>query len=203
MAHQGLPEGGIDDQDDGPEDRGADQPLAQGVELQPHCGIEHSQGRACSERRRQQGAEQAQDPQITGPTHQPDEADTIHDRHHGVELDEALQAEFRARAQAIADYLHDVPSLKTQIFVPEINQHASTLLLRYDQKQVAITPHAVADALRKGSPSIELHPATGDPNSMFSTDAQTVVVGVWMLQDGEDLIVAKRLHEVLMSAVNG
>jgi polysaccharide pyruvyl transferase WcaK-like protein len=26
---------------------------------------------------------------------------------------------------------------------------------------------------------------------------------VWMLQDGEDLIVAKRLHEVLMSAVNG
>jgi L-seryl-tRNA(Ser) seleniumtransferase len=116
--------------------------------------------------------------------------------------DEALQAEFRARAQAIADYLHDVPSLKAQIFVPEINQHASTLLLRYDQKKVAIAPRAVADALRKGSPSIELHPATGDPNSMFSSDTETVVVGVWMLQEGEDMIVAKRLHEVLMSAVN-
>jgi hypothetical protein len=37
---------------------------------------------------------------------------------------------------------------------------------------------------------------------MFSSDAETVVVGVWMLQDGEDMIVAKRLHEVLMSAVN-
>jgi L-seryl-tRNA(Ser) seleniumtransferase len=116
--------------------------------------------------------------------------------------DDAMQAEFRGRAQAIADYLHDVPSLKTQIFVPEINQHASTLLLRYDQKRVAITPRAVADALRKGSPSIELHPATGDPNSMFSSDAETIVVGVWMLQDGEDMIVAKRLREVLMGAVN-
>jgi hypothetical protein len=37
---------------------------------------------------------------------------------------------------------------------------------------------------------------------MFSSDAETIVVGVWMLQDGEDTIVAKRLREVLMNAVN-
>jgi hypothetical protein len=115
--------------------------------------------------------------------------------------DDSLQSEFRTRSQAIADYLHDVPSLKTQIFVPEINQHASTLLLRYDQQIIRISPHEVAQALRKGSPSIELHPATGTPNSMFSADANTIVVGVWMLQEGEDMIVAKRLHEVLMNAV--
>jgi L-seryl-tRNA(Ser) seleniumtransferase len=116
--------------------------------------------------------------------------------------DDSMQTEFRVRAQAIADYLHGVPSLQAQIFVPEINQHASTLLLRYDQKIIRIKPREVADALRKGSPSIELHPATGDPNSMFSSDAETIVVGVWMLQDGEDTIVAKRLREVLMNAVN-
>jgi hypothetical protein len=37
---------------------------------------------------------------------------------------------------------------------------------------------------------------------MFSSDTNTIVVGVWMLQEGEDVIVAKRLHEVLMGAVN-
>ena len=119
-----------------------------------------------------------------------------------AQSDDALQSEFHARAQRIADYLHDVPSLQDQIFIPEINQHASTLLLRYDQQKVKISPREVAEALRKGSPSIEIHPATGDPNSMFSSDTNTVVVGVWMLQEGEDVIVAKRLHQVLMGAVN-
>jgi L-seryl-tRNA(Ser) seleniumtransferase len=31
-------------------------------------------------------------------------------------------------------------------------------------------------------------------------DANTIVVGVWMLQPGEDLIVARRLHQVLSKA---
>lgn len=31
--------------------------------------------------------------------------------------------------------------------------------------------------------------------------SNTIVVGVWMLQPGEDLIVAKRLREVLQGAV--
>jgi L-seryl-tRNA(Ser) seleniumtransferase len=30
--------------------------------------------------------------------------------------------------------------------------------------------------------------------------ANTIVVGVWMMQPGEDLIVAKRLREVLQAA---
>ena len=115
--------------------------------------------------------------------------------------DDSLQSEFRTRSQAIADYLHDVPSLKEQIALQEIANHVPHLLLRYDQQIVRISPREVAEALRKGSPSIELHPATGTPNSMFSADANTIVVGVWMLQEGEDVIVAKRLHEVLMNAV--
>ena len=115
--------------------------------------------------------------------------------------DDSMEAKFRARAQGIANYLHDVPSLKEQIALQEIANHVPHLLLRYDQQIVRISPREVAEALRKGSPSIELHPATGQPNSMFSSDANTIVVGVWMLQEGEDVIVAKRLHEVLMNAV--
>jgi hypothetical protein len=32
-------------------------------------------------------------------------------------------------------------------------------------------------------------------------EKDSIVVGVWMLQPGEDMIVAKRLHEVLSNAV--
>jgi L-seryl-tRNA(Ser) seleniumtransferase len=53
---------------------------------------------------------------------------------------------------------------------------------------------------RHGSPSIELHPATGSPEAGLPSDANTIVVGVWMLQPGQDLIVAKRLRQILMMA---
>jgi L-seryl-tRNA(Ser) seleniumtransferase len=32
------------------------------------------------------------------------------------------------------------------------------------------------------------------------SDANTIAVGVWMLQPGQDLIVAKRLRQILMQA---
>ena len=35
----------------------------------------------------------------------------------------------------------------------------------------------------------------------MTTDANTIVVGVWMLQPGEELIVGRRLKEVLGKAV--
>ena len=46
--------------------------------------------------------------------------------------------------------------------------------------------------LRKGTPSIELNPSTGHTTGAsagMKTDANTIVVGVWMLQPGEELIV--------------
>jgi L-seryl-tRNA(Ser) seleniumtransferase len=60
----------------------------------------------------------------------------------------------------------------------------------------------VAGELRKGTPSIELNPQTGRrPGAGLQTDENTIVVGVWMLQPGEDAIVARRLKEVLAKAV--
>jgi len=36
----------------------------------------------------------------------------------------------------------------------------------------------------------------------MKTDASTIVVGVWMLQPGEEMIVARRLKEVLDKAAH-
>ena len=57
----------------------------------------------------------------------------------------------------------------------------------------------VKEQLRRGTPSIELNPATGtnEGSAGLPSDANTIVVGVWMLQPGEDMIVARRLREVL------
>jgi L-seryl-tRNA(Ser) seleniumtransferase len=81
-----------------------------------------------------------------------------------------------------------------------VANHVPHLLLRYDQQKIRISPHQVAQELRQGTPSIELNPETGRTNPALGSDENTIVVGVWMLQPGEDMIVAKRLHEVLSKA---
>jgi L-seryl-tRNA(Ser) seleniumtransferase len=118
--------------------------------------------------------------------------------------DDALQAEFRRRAERIAAQLKKIPSLEPKIVVPQTAANAIPhLLLRYDQSRVKISPRDVSAELRHGTPSIELHPGTGKkPSAGLPTDENTIVVGVWMLQPGEDLIVARRLHEVLTKAAS-
>jgi L-seryl-tRNA(Ser) seleniumtransferase len=118
--------------------------------------------------------------------------------------DEAMQTEFRRRAERIAAQVKKIPSLEAKIVVPQTAANAIPhLLLRYDQSRVKISPRDAAAELRHGTPSIELHPGTGKkPGAGLPTDENTIVVGVWMLQPGEDLTVGRRLHEVLTKAAS-
>jgi L-seryl-tRNA(Ser) seleniumtransferase len=56
--------------------------------------------------------------------------------------------------------------------------------------------------LRAGNPSIELNPATGSSQASagIPKDTNKIIVGVWMLEPGEEVIVARRLREVLTQA---
>ena len=87
--------------------------------------------------------------------------------------------------------------------IPNVAANAMPhLLLRYDTQRIRIQPVEVMAELRKGTPSIELNPNTGKKNGAgLPSDESTIVVGVWMLEPGEDLIVARRLKEVLSKAV--
>jgi L-seryl-tRNA(Ser) seleniumtransferase len=115
------------------------------------------------------------------------------------QTDEGLETEFRRRADKISDSLKGVPGLRAKIVIPEVANHVPHLLLNYDQSQIKISAKEVADQLRQGNPSIELNPSTGEANSRgITTEPNTIVVGVWMLQPGEEVIVAKRLREVLL-----
>jgi uncharacterized pyridoxal phosphate-dependent enzyme len=117
--------------------------------------------------------------------------------------DEGMQAEFRGRANRIAAYLKDIPTLTHDIVVPTIANAIPHLVIRYDQSKVKKSPLEVSDILRKGTPAIELNPSTGrkPASAGLPGGENTIVVGVWMLQPGEDLIVARRLREVLLKAV--
>jgi L-seryl-tRNA(Ser) seleniumtransferase len=118
--------------------------------------------------------------------------------------DAAMAAEYRGRANRIAKHLSAIPTLQAQVFVPEVANHVPHLLIAYDPNRVKITGAEVMQKMRQGKPRIELNPATGGApaSAGLAGGPNTVVVGVWMLQPGEDMIVAKRLREVLQQAVS-
>jgi len=119
-----------------------------------------------------------------------------------TQTDAGMEAEFRKRANRIAARL-TIPTLKAEIVIPLVANHVPHLLLTYDQGKVRIAPRDVLLELRNGKPRIELNPSTGVSGggaAGLPSGVNTIVVGVWMLQPGEDLIVAERLHEVLSKA---
>lgn len=117
--------------------------------------------------------------------------------------DAAMEAEYRKRAAVIAKHLSAVPSLQTQIFIPEVANHVPHLLITYDQQRVKITGPEVMKQMRAGNPRIELNPSTGGAPASAGLPGgpNTIVVGVWMLQPGEENVVGRRLQEVLKAAV--
>jgi uncharacterized pyridoxal phosphate-dependent enzyme len=87
-----------------------------------------------------------------------------------------------------------VAGIRAERFVPELANAVPHLRIEWqqDQDRVRMTPDAVVQALRDGDPSIEPVPLPpGTPH---------VEISSWTLQPGEELIVARRLREVLAAA---
>ena len=117
--------------------------------------------------------------------------------------DAAMEAAYRKRAELIASHLKNIPTVQTQIFIPEVAaNHVPHLLITYDQNRVKIVGSEVIQKMRAGKPRIELNPSTGGAPASAGLPGgpNTIVVGVWMLQSGEDQIVGRRLREVLEEA---
>jgi L-seryl-tRNA(Ser) seleniumtransferase len=95
--------------------------------------------------------------------------------------------EFEKRAELIARAATAVAGVKAEIFVPPIANHVPHVRISWDTGKGLKAPDAVA-ALRNGEPSIGTR-----------SEGDSVVIGVWMMQPGEDKIVARRLRQVLES----
>ena len=117
--------------------------------------------------------------------------------------DAAMEVEFRKRADRIADHLKKIPTVETRVFIPPVANHVPHLLVTYDPTRVKTTGHEVMQKMREGKPRIEINPGTGGAPASAGLPGgeNTIIIGVWMLQQGEDLIVGRRLREVLQSVV--
>ena len=112
--------------------------------------------------------------------------------------EESMQGDYQKRADAIAAAVKGIPSVTSETVVPKIANHVPHLLIRFDPSVRGITTKEILAVLSEGTPSIELNPNTGQPpNQGIPSDANTLVVGVWMLQPGEDVIVGRRIREAL------
>jgi uncharacterized pyridoxal phosphate-dependent enzyme len=98
-------------------------------------------------------------------------------------------ARWEKQINLISDSALAVPGVETEIHVPPIANHVPSLRIRWDQSQVKTTPGEVRNALRQGHPSIET--VGGD---------ESVDITTWMMNPGEERIVARRVREELEAA---
>jgi L-seryl-tRNA(Ser) seleniumtransferase len=136
------------------------------------------------------------------------------------------EKEWQGRISVIVNRLKDIPTIEDSQSVPEIANHVPHLYLSWDQKQVKISPSQVSQELRAGDPSIILGgggPGGGGrrgpggrgpggradqgqraPGGAQGRGAQArrpgIGISVFMLKDGEDRIIADRLHAILKKA---
>ena len=121
----------------------------------------------------------------------------------------ARNREWNARVQRIAKLVDTVPGVTTKIYVPEEANSYPTLRVVWDESQFNLTVAQCDQQLRDGQPRIEvltnsnpsLVPAVseGDNPKHEAPKDQLEIVSM-TLQDGEDLIVGRRLREILNSA---
>lgn len=101
---------------------------------------------------------------------------------------QAQWKEWEKQIQLIHDAAVSVPGVKGEIHVPEIANHVPALKISWSDKVKAM-PGDIRDALRNGHPSIE---------TMGGKD--TIDITTWMMNPGEERIVAKRIKELLEKA---
>ncbi len=112
--------------------------------------------------------------------------------------EESMQGDYQKRVDLIAAAMKGIPSVRTETVVPKIANHVPHLLIRFDPKVIGVTTDQIVEVLRNEKPSIELNPNTGQkPNQGIPADGNTLVVGVWMLQPGEDVLVGQRIRALL------
>jgi len=103
-----------------------------------------------------------------------------------VKMDHAVEGrEFERRAELIRGTAAALPGVKAEVFVPPVSNHVPHIRISWDGGDEAAAA-AVVKAMKDGEPSIAIR-----------NEKEALVVGVWMMQPGEDKLVARRLRQVL------
>ena len=95
--------------------------------------------------------------------------------------------EWEARCSRITQALSEFKDVRTEVQVPAIANAVPHLHVTWDYDKRKLTPTQMADKLRDGEPSIEVAPGS----------RRQLVVGVWMMQPGDETTVGQRIRQIL------
>jgi L-seryl-tRNA(Ser) seleniumtransferase len=97
--------------------------------------------------------------------------------------------EWESRVRVIRKAVDGLHSVTSETYVPQIANESPHVRISWDPKVLPLKNDQVRKLLRDGDPRIEITPSDGT--------LQNLVIGVWMLQQGQDRVVARRVREVL------
>jgi len=100
---------------------------------------------------------------------------------------QALAQEWQSRLELISHELTKIPGVSTSFFVPEIANHVPHMQISWDSR-ISLEPKQVSQLLRDSKPAIVIGGGEGRPGLTMCS---------FMLQPGEDKIVAERLARTL------
>ncbi len=96
---------------------------------------------------------------------------------------------WESKIDTIKTAVNSIEGVITEVSVPPIANHTPLLFIKWDESKVKTTNKDLMLKLRNGSPSIEV-----------MANGTGINITVFMLQEGEEKIVAKRVREELLLA---
>ncbi|UBM59383.1 aminotransferase class V-fold PLP-dependent enzyme [Marinilongibacter aquaticus] len=97
---------------------------------------------------------------------------------------------WEGRVDHIKKAAESVDGVSVAITVPELGNHTPTMKISWDTSKVDLSTQKLQESLRGGNPSIEV----------VGSGKTSINITTWMLQPGEEKIVATRLKEELNKA---
>ncbi len=107
---------------------------------------------------------------------------------------EALTKEWQDRLESISRQITKIPGVSTSFFVPEIANHVPHVRIILDPAKISVTPKEVSQLLKDSKPSIVMSVGEDTPGLGMNS---------FMLQPGEDKIVANQLVRILREHSTG
>jgi uncharacterized pyridoxal phosphate-dependent enzyme len=101
---------------------------------------------------------------------------------------DALTKEWQGRLELISHEITKIPGVSTSFFVPDMANHVPHMSIAWDAARISLTPEQASKLLRKSKPSIALGAGEERPGLAMNS---------FMLQPGEDKIVAEQLSRLL------